>query len=774
MRTLIVLISQILISSILIAQSSQISGTVKDQSNKDLLFGVNIVTEDAKGTTTDFEGKYTLKLEPGTYKITWKYIGYENIVKTVTLAEGEQKVLNIQLSLKAEDLGIVTVTGSKYEKKFGEESVSMEVLTPQFIDNTNSVSLDQALDKVPGVNMVGENINIRGGAGYSSGAGSRVLMLLDGLPYLTPHDASIEFQSLPIENIKQVEVIKGASSALYGSSALNGIVNVITENPGNEPETEVIAFGGIYENPFRGDNKKYYFSDKKRFLGGFSAVHRRKIKRFDLTIGGGMNKDQSYQYKDVKNRARFNFKTRFRPKNVENLTVGLNGGISKKWGDFFFLWAGYDTVQGTGANRTVIAYKDSLLYTQREGSIASQNVIPVYIDPYITYFDKKNNKHSFKGRYYYQDTRNGTAEKTDAHLAFGEYTFHGTVKAFGKLRVDFVTGVNGTYSNISSGIFGDKKSKNGAGFLQIDTKLFDKLTITGGFRAELFKLDTLDVVVKPIGRFGVNYQAAEATYIRASYGMGYRYPSIAEKFVRVLRAGQYVVPNENLEPENSWSFELGVKQGFKISNWVGYLDFAGFVTQYKNMMEFRQAPSDVVYQYWPPDEYNVAFGFWSTNVTNARISGAEISALGQGKIFGIPTNFLVGYTYMVPIDLDKKDNLEGSVFKDKSADLNFRFRHSAKADIQSTYKNITLGFTGYVSSFMTNIDPLIKLANNISVFRAENKGPNYRVDARIGYNFTEDAKVSLIAKNVTANQYSIRPGYIEAPRNYTLQVSYQF
>lgn len=774
MKIFKILILHLLLSNILFAQTAEIKGTVKDQSTNELLYGVNIINGANSGTTTDFDGNYQLKLNPGSYTITWRFIGYEEVTRKVILADGEVRQINIQLNLKAEDLGLVTVTGSKYEKKFGEESVSMEILTPQFIDNTNSVSLDQALEKVPGVNMVGENINIRGGAGYSSGAGSRVLMLLDGLPYLTPHDASIEFNSLPIENIKQVEVIKGASSALYGSSALNGIVNVITNNPGNEPETKIIAFGGLYENPFRGDNKKYYWTGKSRFLGGFSAVHRRKIKRFDLTLGGGMNKDQGYLFGDDKNRARFNFKTRFRPKNNDRLTVGINGGASKKWGDFFFLWAGYDTIKGTGSDKVKIAYKDSLLYTQAKINLAEQNVIPVYIDPYVTYFDKKNNMHSLKGRYYYQHTQNGTTEKTDAHLTYGEYTFHGTINAFGKLKVDFISGVNATYSTIDSEIFGEKKSKNGALFLQIDTKLFDKLTITGGIRAELFKLDTLELAVKPIGRVGINYQAAEATYIRASYGMGYRYPSIAEKFVRVQRGGQYVVPNENLLPENSWSFELGLKQGFKISNWVGYLDVAGFVTQYKNLMEFRQAPTEVVHQYWPVDIYQVPFGFWSDNVTNARVSGLEVSALGQGKIFGIPTNFLMGYTYMVPIDLDKKDALEGSVFKDQTADLNFRFRHTAKADLQSTYKKVTLGFTGYINSHMENIDPLIQLAYDVNKYRAENNSPTYRVDARIGYNFTEEAKVSLIAKNVTANQYSIRPGYIEAPRNYTLQVSYQF
>ncbi|HXH18857.1 MAG TPA: TonB-dependent receptor, partial [Chitinophagales bacterium] len=650
------------------------------------------------------------------------------------------------------DLGLVTVSASKYEKKFGEESVSVEVLTPEFIQNTNAVTLDKAVEKVPGVNFVGETMNIRGGAGYSANAGSRVLMLLDGVPWLTPQNSGIQFWALPMESVKQVEIIKGASSTLYGSSALNGTMNLITENPRSEPYSKIQLFYGLYENPLKGRRKEFYWSDRLQMFHGAAFAHRRKVNgKFDFAVNGAFNHDDSYLISDTKTRQRFFFKTRYRPK--ENITIGINGNFAYLYGGFYFLWADYDTTPRG----------DSLAYVT--DSTGTYREFPFNIDPHITVFDKKGNKHQIKGRYYYIMTRTTEGEDTDAGLSYGEYTFHSSIKSLG---LDFVAGLSGTHSIIDSKIFEKRKSSNGAVFLQIDKKIADKVTLTGGGRLEVFQLDTLDMELQPIGRAGVNYRLAKKSYLRGSFGTGYRYPSIAEKFVKTVRSGQYVVPNFGLTPESSWSAELGFKQEFQISQWVGYLDVAGYISQYYDMMEFTIAPDSVTRKYYP----DAFFAFWSENVTDSRISGFEISALGQGKIFNIITNFLIGYTYMSPIDLNY--NPEEPKYQNRSNILNFRFRHSAKADIECAYKGVTFGATASISSFIENIDPLLNLIPGVANWRKYHEEPSYFIDARIGYNFTENMRALFIAKNITNNQYSIRPGFIEAPRNYTLQLSYKF
>mgnify|MGYP001206815707 CR=1 FL=1 len=69
----------------------------------------------------------------------------------------------------------------------------------------------------------------------------------------------------------------------------------------------------------------------------------------------------------------------------------------------------------------------------------------------------------------------------------------------------------------------------------------------------------------------------EYTFLRASYGQGYRFPSIAEKYISSAVGPLNVFPNPNLEPEYGWSAEIGMKQGFKIKNFKGYFDVSGFV-----------------------------------------------------------------------------------------------------------------------------------------------------------------------------------------------------
>lgn len=759
-------------------QEARITGVVTDGKTSETLIGVNIVVKEGLGTATDIDGNYNITVEPGTYRVTYKFVGYQDVEREVTLTDGETREVNVTMTEDAKKLGIVTVTGSKYEKNIGEETVSIEVLTPEFISNSNTTSIDEALDKVPGVNMIGEQVNIRGGAGYSAGAGSRVLMMMDGLPLLKPDNGTIDFGSLPMENIQQIEVIKGASSALYGSGALNGMINLITAWPKNEPYTKMTAYYGVYENPFSGDRKKYIWWDRNPMFGGFNFGHRKRYKNIDLVIGSNYYEDESYLYGASIRRINANIKFRYRSPKNPGLSMGLTANMSSQSGGFFFFWKGWgdsrtDTT-GTGGftderfdeyiedyvrqNEFVIPDSlrknvpgDAQAYLPSEyGEFRS---IPVSFDPFLTYFDKKGHMHAFKGRWYITYYNNSSGEESNSNLAYGEYTFHSELKALG---LNFVTGAASTYTYITSETFGKKAAVNAAGFLQVDKKFFDRLTFNFGIRAEYNRLDTLDGVLKPIVRTGFNLQLFEATYLRGSFGQGYRYPTVAEKFVDTRRSGVQVIPNPDLEAESGWSAELGIKQALKLTeDWVGYVDVSGFVTQYKNMVEFNLIEGG-------------GFVTQAMNVDNARISGFEVSVLGQGKIGNVNINMLVGYTYLVPIDLNAADSLS---LEERM--LNFRFQHSGKADVEATYKNVTIGITGTYVSYMHNIGRF-GTVNGISKYRNENENPEFVFDARIGYNLTEETKVSFIAKNLLNNQYTLRPAYFEPPRNYTLQVAYMF
>lgn len=776
-RTFNSLLLLLCISTFAFAQKGTIKGKVSDDTNSETLIGASVVIDEGTGTTTDLDGNYQLELDPGSYVLQVSYVGYESRQIKVNISAGQTHVRDIVLAVTSNDIGLVTVTGGKYEKKIGEEVVSIEVLRPEFISNSNSTGVDEALDKVPGVNMVGEQINIRGGSGYSAGASNRVLMLMDGLPMLKPDNGAIDFASLPLENIEQIEVIKGASSALYGSSALNGIINLITANPKNERYTKVTTFVGVYENPFKGKKKDLMWWNRNSMFWGANVGYRQKFGQFDVVIGANYFEDESYLYNAQTRRFNTNVKLRFRPKKTPALTVGFNTNFSFQEGGFFFIWRRWENTPASNLSDQNIAQfneylrrvengepitgafldsipKEGLAYLPTE--LTDFKTVPISFDPYITYFDKRDNMHSFKGRLYLTSYRNSAGEVSKANLAYGEYTFSSQLK---KLGLNFVTGVSSTYTFINSENIDTKKhSTNAAAFLQVDKKFFNRLTLSFGVRGEYNKIDTLDALIKPILRGGFNVQLAEATFLRGSFGQGLRYPTVSEKYVSTRRSGILVVPNQDLKIERGWSAELGIKQGIKVTkDWFGYFDAAGFIIQYDDMIEYVQV-------------YDPVFAYQAVNLTDARISGFEVSLLGQGKLFGvIGTNILVGYTYLRPLDLNAPDSLD---FKDKM--LTFRFQHSAKADVEATFKKITLGFTGRFVSFMQNIGNELQVKGNIAGYREENDKGEFVLDARIAYNLTDDAKVSFIAKNVANNQYTLRPGYFEAPRNYTLQVAYQF
>ena len=127
----------------------------------------------------------------------------------------------------------------------------MAVLKPREIELQNTVSLDEILDKTSGFDILDGQPSIRGGSGFSYGAGSRVLVMLNGLPLIAGDAGDVKWDYLPLETLSQVEIIKGASSVLYGSSALNGVVNLRTLEPGLNPVTQARIFTGLYLAPHR-------------------------------------------------------------------------------------------------------------------------------------------------------------------------------------------------------------------------------------------------------------------------------------------------------------------------------------------------------------------------------------------------------------------------------------------------------------------------------------------------------------------------------------------
>ncbi|HOY33202.1 MAG TPA: TonB-dependent receptor [Bacteroidales bacterium] len=765
------------------AQQSTIKGKIINTKTRETLPGVNIILDSVSGFVSDTDGNYSFTTKPGKTKLTFSFIGYTPETRTIMLNPGQSLTLNVSMSEQTLIIDGIVVSAGKFEQRISDVTVSMDVIKPEQIENHNTNDVTEILNKVPGVDIIASQPSIRGGSGYSYGTGNRVLVMVDDLPILSPDAGDAKWNFIPIENISQIEVLKGASSALFGSSALNGVINVRTAFPTDKPKTKILFNSGIYMNPKRkeliwwGDRKPWYMFmvDEQPWFSGLDLLHSRKIKNLDLVIGANGFTNQDFKQFTRELRGRANLNLRYRPKKVEGLSFGVNTNFMYVKGSEFFFWQNADSGAWRPNPNTLNPTKGYRLNT----------------DPYVVYFDKKGSRYSLKTRYFrsvnfFSDTsdKNNTAD-----LFFGDFQYQKSIKN----KVNFTAGISGSYNMSSAALFGNHLGINLSVYSQFDATFWKKLSISLGIRGEYYRLDDNDAVssfdiitskdtiilpVRPVIRAGVNYQATKYTFIRASYGQGYRFPSIAERYVHTSIGGMNIFPNTDLKPETGWNAELGVKQGFKVGSWNGFADIAGFWTEYKNMVEFTfgvYKPDTALY----PTLRDI--GFKSINVGHALITGVDISIGAEGKIWEFPASFAVGYTYTNPVDL----NYDPSVDTNGTADsrvLKYRYYHSVKANMEISFNRIQAGVDVQYTSNMINIDkifgeelipgiPSTSIMPGLNEYREKHNKGYFVMNIRGSFDITEKMKIGLIVKNLLNNEYMARPGIIEAPRNIAVQYS---
>lgn len=782
------------------AQKATIKGILKDSKTNETLIGVNISVDSITGTTSNEDGSYELSVEPGKYNVVYSYIGYDNITKQVTLKANQTQTVDVAMGEVQSMLDELVVTSSKFERKIGEESVSIDVIKPAALEKQNLNDVKDVLNKSSGVTVVDGQPNIRGGSGYSYGAGSRVLLLLDDLPILQADAGFPSFSGLPVENIGQIEIIKGAASALYGSSAMNGIINIRTAYPTSKPYAKFSVFGTVSDNPNKKDyifdettgtitkttiDKKWWELDsitlkggalgkdttvnntfnKRPYDAGFSFAYREKMGKLDVVAGGMFYKKQGHKWGDNETRGRVTVNLKYRVN--DKMSFGVNTNIQASKSQTFFLWGGNGI--------------DKYLPSAVTGVPTESRSFRVSVDPFFRYADTKGNSHKVLGRYIRTAIDNSNNQDNSNNYFYGEYQYQRRIE---KWNFTVTTGAVANHVRSSSQLFGDTThlGTNIAGYLQLDKKFFKILNVTYGFRFESNRLDKQKWETKPVSRVGVSVQAAKYTYIRTSFGQGYRFPTIAEKYIQTQLGSSFgIYPNRDLTSETGMTVELGIKQGIKLGKYVrAFADVAAFYSQYKNMMEFNLVTTP-------------GLGFQANNVkSQTMIYGVEATIGGEGKLFGkFPTTLNLGYTYIVP--QYKNYSESNDEYKDiaKYNVLKYRIRHQFVGVWDIDFKGFTFGLTGQYYSFMENIDAIfafilpsynayaashLKKGSSLDDEKPKFKG-DFILDTRIGYHFTKenrDFNFSFIVKNITNREYTLRPTLVEPPRSFGFRMDMTF
>ena len=751
---------------------SQVKGVILDEKNQEPIAGSKIILSTGQRIQTDVNGAFTIT--PTGYPLWLKMEMLSYVDDSIFVTK--DTVFTKYLQVESIQIKTVVITAGRRSQEIEEVPISMEIIKPELINNKGISNLEQAVDQTPGVYAMDGQVSIRGGGGYAYGAGSRVMLLWNGIPMLSPDIGDAKWNSIPMEQASQIEVLKGASSVLYGSGALNGIISLTEKEPPIQGKLSFKVQSGIYDNPKRSSLRWW---DKNPTFHLVDIYAGKAFKRVGASIGANMYLDSGYRQGESEKRFRINGSLYFRPEKLTKIRTGISYNFQYQDVNMFILWK-----------------NDSNCYQAMDGTLNRQKAIRFNLDPYFKYIDKKNNKHYLKTRYYLVTTGNNQDYKdaSFAQLFYTDYQFQKKLYA----GVNFTAGAMANVGTVKSWVFQDHISQNYAAYTQLEAK-FNKLDLTAGMRLEYYKLDTMPldsrfeyldslyIPVYPVFRMGAHYELNKASHLRASIGQGIRFPSIAERYVSTSVGGLVIFKNPDLLPEKGWSGEIGFKQIVKIGKgWKGYFDVAGFINEYSNMTEFTfglyKPDSIQTLQFTNPNAINYFYnwvGFQAQNAEKARITGLELSFNSIGKIGDVELTSLLGYTYMNPISLNQ-DSTYRSTFSDTSTNmLKYRFRHMAKLDIQAGYRDFFIGFSTRYNSHMQNIDRVFEkgvlgteFLVGIEQYRKTYNQGAFVVDLRFGYNLKSKYKFNFIVNNLLNAEYASRPGDVQAPRNFILQFQY--
>ena len=286
---------------------TNINGTVVDQNNEPIPGANIVIVGKTIGTVTDFDGNFNLATsEVPPFKIEISSIGYSSNSETIT---GNNQTLTITLNESQTFLDEVVISASRTPERIFESPVTVERMGLETIKSTTAADFYGGLENLKGVDvntnsLTFKSVNTRG---FASFANTRFMQLVDGMDNSTP---ALNF---PIGNlvgmvetdVLSVELLPGASSALYGANAFNGILFMRSKSPFDYEGISVSIKRGITSQKAAGDNAytdfgiraAHKFSDKfaaKVNFGYLKGTDWAATSEVDKTTVGGTRADLNY------------------------------------------------------------------------------------------------------------------------------------------------------------------------------------------------------------------------------------------------------------------------------------------------------------------------------------------------------------------------------------------------------------------------------------------------------------------------------------------------
>jgi len=713
--------------------NSVLRGTITDGHTGEGLLGVNIqLVGTLRGTSTNESGAFVLHVhEPGRFTLRITSIGYKTLEHEFTIAQDDTQFIALKLDPDLLQADEVVITAQARETTARLSTTKVEVVRSTEVQARAPSSLDRVLDAVPGVDVhrtggaIVSNVSIRGSSDkLGGGVGNRTLLLVDGRPAVISDTDGASWSLYPEDVISRVEVVKGAYSALYGSNAMGGVVNVLTHSPTHREYTRIRAGYGVYERP----PVWARYTERLSTRSDLSFSHSNSIGHLGyFTNFTRRNSDGWRQTSAAENLTAFTkFVYGYTPeRNLTLSTIFLSGEneYPHPWQSLSQPLHVRDIYQNDLQRKQT--FSADLVYRRIE-SPRSNYTLRLFYNRDLTRSLFNPSSMPREGDTPLDFTTRSLSQKVgvleqSTKIAPGGHTlvfgFDGTW--------DFVNGEPVSY------LYGKQQAATFAVFGQDDWTVHPKVHFTAGARYDHRHLVGGRTTRQLSPKAGMSYEAMQNLVLRGSVGHAFRNPSIAEMFLKRVGTQDYEFePNPNLDPETVDFGEIGMN--YRI-NEHAVVDAAGFYYDYNDIIRWTVLAGGT---------------FQTENLAEATIQGGEFS-LRSAWPRNVNTVFSATY-------LNTDINGQGPL----TYVPEWRFFVGA----EYTHRRTTYGVE---MRHVTKTDTVVFYQNDAP-------DAYTLVAARMAFQFRQSTRLSLHVENLLNDAYEEMERYRMPPRTFRVELLYDF
>ncbi len=551
---------------------------------------VNIYIENTTlGTTTDVTGHYILvDLPLGEYTVVAKMIGYKIQKKTVVLKANE--TLEVKFDLEEEFIRVdeVVITGTKTFKRQTESAVIVGVLDSKSIANVAAQTVSESLNFQPGLRMETDcqtcnysqlRMNGLGGA-YSQ-------ILVNSRSVFSPLTGLYGLEQMPTEMVERIEIVRGGGSALYGSSAIGGTVNIITRMPQRNSYKISSNYAAIGNG-----------SDDLSVNGTLTALSQKR--------NAGVALYTSYRQRDSYDHNNDNFSEL---PTLTNNSFGLNS---------FFNLNENQKIEANFSSMYEYRYGGEIVdepaYLALQSEERTHNVLMGGIDYEVTSNNNQTTLALFTAGQYTR-RKHYTGIRPDAPIDIIEFNANPpygnsenyTMQFGSQLNhrlTDFLTGVNiltfgveymidDVYDEIKTyDYLTDQNTQNFGSFIQSDWSINQKVTLLTGIRADKHNF-VEKLIFNP--RVSFLYKPNLNAQLRLSWSTGFRAPQAFDADMHIAFAGggiQTIQLADDLMEEKSQSWSTSLNWDKPSEKHIYGFTIEGFYTQLNDAFILEEIGTD--------------------------------------------------------------------------------------------------------------------------------------------------------------------------------------